>query len=211
MGTLELGFTIVVPPGRLGQFTKVVQFWPRLLVVNRLPQALVLEQNLTLRQRSERVSQVPVPAGSGQPFHLPQTGGERELRVKVEGGWKLSASFPVDSVGEYTLRLTRQVDVSKLKHISTRRSSEYDVVIPQMEDVGIWLETDWYRKQAVIKEIKKDSYAFTSTDIHVGDALIAINNVSVQGVPFNSIMQSMKKSLREDPCIVLRFRTMEER
>ncbi|CAN0477160.1 unnamed protein product, partial [Ectocarpus sp. 12 AP-2014] len=141
----------------------------------------------------------------------PQTGGERELRVKVEGGWKLSASFPVDSVGEYTLRLTRQVDVSKLKHISTRRSSEYDVVIPQMEDVGIWLETDWYRKQAVIKEIKKDSYAFTSTDIHVGDALIAINNVSVQGVPFSSIMQSMKKSLREDPCIVLRFRTMEER
>lgn len=53
--------------------------------------------------------------------------------VQVEGGWKLSASFPVDSVGEYTLRLTRQVDVNKLKHISTRRSSEYDVVIPQME------------------------------------------------------------------------------
>lgn len=48
-GTLELGFTIVVPPGRLGQFTKVVQFWPRLLVVNRLPRALVLEQNSTLR------------------------------------------------------------------------------------------------------------------------------------------------------------------
>lgn len=35
------------------------------------------------------------------------------------------------------------------------------------QDVGIWLETDWYRKQAVIKEIKKDSYAFTSTDVHV--------------------------------------------
>ncbi|CAM9776978.1 unnamed protein product, partial [Hapterophycus canaliculatus] len=133
-GTLELGFSIVVPPGRLGQFTKVVQFWPRLLVVNRLSRALVLEQNSTLsRQHSERATQVPVPAGSGQPFHLPQTGGERELRVKVEGGWKLSASFPVDSVGEYTLRLTRQVDVTKLKHISTRRSSEYDVVIPQME------------------------------------------------------------------------------
>lgn len=53
--------------------------------------------------------------------------------LQVEGGWKLSASFPVDSVGEYTLRLTRQVDMSKLRHISTRRSSEYDVVIPQME------------------------------------------------------------------------------
>lgn len=48
-GTLELGFTIVVPPGRLGQFTKVVQFWPRLLVVNRLPRALILEQNSILR------------------------------------------------------------------------------------------------------------------------------------------------------------------
>lgn len=35
------------------------------------------------------------------------------------------------------------------------------------QDVGIWLETDWYRRQAVIKEIKKDSYAFTNTDVHV--------------------------------------------
>lgn len=60
-------------------------------------------------------------------------GGLLVVVLQVEGGWKLSASFPVDSVGEYTLRLTRQVDVSKLKHISTRRSSEYDVVIPQME------------------------------------------------------------------------------
>lgn len=48
-GTLELGFTIVVPPGRLGQFTKVVRFWPRLLVLNRLTRGLVLEQNFTLR------------------------------------------------------------------------------------------------------------------------------------------------------------------
>lgn len=45
----------------------------------------------------------------------------------------------------------------------------------------------------------------------VGDALIAINNVSVQGWRFNEIMHKMKRSLRQDPCIVLRFRTMEER
>lgn len=45
----------------------------------------------------------------------------------------------------------------------------------------------------------------------VGDALIAINNVTVQGWRFNEIMNKMKKSLRQDPCIVLRFRTMEER
>lgn len=45
----------------------------------------------------------------------------------------------------------------------------------------------------------------------VGDALIAINNVSVQGLPFNHTMHKIKKLLREDPCIVLRFRTMEER
>lgn len=64
---------------------------------------------------------------------LAADGGLLVVVLQVEGGWKLSASFPVDSVGEYTLRLTRQVDVSKLKHISTRRSSEYDVVIPQME------------------------------------------------------------------------------
>lgn len=53
--------------------------------------------------------------------------------MQVGGGWNLSASFPVDSVGEYTLRLTRQVDVGKLRHISTRRSSEYEVKIPSME------------------------------------------------------------------------------
>lgn len=53
--------------------------------------------------------------------------------MQVEGGWNLSSSFPVDSVGEYTLRLTRQVDVGKLRHISTRRSSEYEVEIPSME------------------------------------------------------------------------------
>lgn len=47
--------------------------------------------------------------------------------------------------------------------------------------------------------------------LQVGDALIAINNVTVQGLSFNEIMRKMKKSLREDPCIVLRFRTMEER
>lgn len=45
------------------------------------------------------------------------------------------------------------------------RKAEIEPTIPQ--DVGIWLETDWYRKQAVIKEIRKDSYAFTSTDVHV--------------------------------------------
>ncbi|CAM9798386.1 unnamed protein product, partial [Choristocarpus tenellus] len=48
-GTLEVGFNIVVPPGRLGHFTKIVQFWPRFLLVNRLDRALVLEQNSTLR------------------------------------------------------------------------------------------------------------------------------------------------------------------
>lgn len=36
-----------------------------------------------------------------------------------------------------------------------------------LQDVGLWLETDWYRKQAVIKEIKKDSYAFEDTDVQV--------------------------------------------
>lgn len=35
------------------------------------------------------------------------------------------------------------------------------------QEVGIWLETDWYRQQAVIKEVKKDSYAFKHTDVQV--------------------------------------------
>lgn len=36
-----------------------------------------------------------------------------------------------------------------------------------LKDVGIWLETDWYRQHAVIKEIKKDSYAFKHTEVQV--------------------------------------------
>lgn len=59
-GTLELGFTIVVPPGRLGQYTKVVQFWPRLVVVNRLQHSLVLEQNSTLRYELMKYDEVVV-------------------------------------------------------------------------------------------------------------------------------------------------------
>lgn len=47
--------------------------------------------------------------------------------------------------------------------------------------------------------------------LQVGDALIAINNVTVQGWRFNEIMRKMKRSIQQDPCIVLRFRTMEER
>lgn len=45
----------------------------------------------------------------------------------------------------------------------------------------------------------------------VGDALIAINGVTVQGVAFADIMQRMKSSLRDTMGMVLRFRTMEER
>jgi SHR-binding domain of vacuolar-sorting associated protein 13 len=67
---LELGFNVTVPSGRLGRFTKVVQFWPRFLVVNKLDTALVLEQNVSLRTGSKRVA--CVPAGAKSPFHLPQ-------------------------------------------------------------------------------------------------------------------------------------------
>ena len=49
------------------------------------------------------------------------------------------------------------------------------------------------------------------SNLKVGDALIAINNVSVKDMTFAEIMQRMKFSLREAPYMVLRFRTMEER
>lgn len=50
-----------------------------------------------------------------------------------------------------------------------------------LQDVGIWLETDWYRKQAVVKEIKKDSYAFTSTDIHVSKTRKSVAQLEQHG------------------------------
>lgn len=45
----------------------------------------------------------------------------------------------------------------------------------------------------------------------VGDAIIAINGTSVQGVSFSDIMLRLKTCLQEEPMLVVRFRTMEER
>ncbi|CAM9467202.1 unnamed protein product [Chrysoparadoxa australica] len=210
-GVLEVGFSITVPPGRLGLFTKVIQFWPRFLVVNRLERPLALEQNTNLRQGSKRVSMVP--PGASRPFHLPQFGGERELRLRLAGGWAKSASFPVDPGVEYTLRLHRRRKLASLQHIDTRVSAEYEVILPPKQpETGLWMETDWYRQQTVVKDVKKNTYAFNHTEIQVGDVLLSINGREVYAWQFSEVMQELKRALRaaEEP-VVLKFRTMEER
>ncbi|CAM9173475.1 unnamed protein product, partial [Phaeothamnion confervicola] len=209
-GDLELGFNIMVPPGRLGQYTKVVQFWPRFLVLNRLPRPFILEQNASLRRSSKKFQRIP--PGCRVPFHLPQSGGERELRIKLAGLHK-SPSFPVDKVGSYCLRLARKRELSHVQHITTRTAPEYDVVLPRLEDgqdLGLWLETDWDHVRVVVKEVKKDGYAFTQTEIQVGDVLIAVNGQEAEGRSFSDVMAELRRLLRSPDGATLRFRTSEE-
>lgn len=53
--------------------------------------------------------------------------------------------------------------------------------------MGVWLETDWYRKQAVIKEIKKDSYAFKHTDVQVNWVMIRFWSCCLQLAHFRAV------------------------
>ena len=71
-----------------------------------------------------------IPPSSWRPFNLPDTRGDRQLRVGLGGSYNLTASISADVPGEHTLRLTRAVDLRLLKHVSTRASPQYSIVLP---------------------------------------------------------------------------------
>lgn len=54
------------------------------------------------------------------PFNLPDSRGERQLRVDLGGMWNLTASVSADLQGEHTLNVTRAVDLKMMPHVSTR-------------------------------------------------------------------------------------------
>lgn len=134
--------------------------------------------------------------GGQQPFHLPQCGGERELRVYMGRSWYKSASFPIDGAGDYTLRLRRCLEWRDLTHIDTRGRPEYDELIPAgVTDIGMWLETDWYREQVVVQDIRPESYAYNHTDIQPGDVLLAINGTLTANLSFNDCLALLRSEL----------------
>jgi hypothetical protein len=136
------------------------------------------------------------------PFTLPDSRGERQLRVDVGGYWNLTASVSADVPGEHTVKVTRAFDLKLTPHISTRGSPEYIVKITPLDiaryscELGIWFETDWGNdKRLVVKAVKKDSFAFQESDIHVGDELLSINGDHVAKLTFAEAMARLKSSL----------------
>jgi hypothetical protein len=140
------------------------------------------------------------------PFHLPDSRGERQLRIDLGGSWNVTASFASDFPGEHALRVSRSVDHRKLNHVSTRAAPKYKIFLPPPDDVagvgqwdgelGVYFETDWGGdRRIIVKGTKRGKYAFNHTDIHVGDELLRIDGVSVFNMPFAETMKLLKERL----------------
>jgi hypothetical protein len=109
------------------------------------------------------------------PFCLPDTRRERQFRVDIGKPWGLTPSFPADVAGGHVLKITQAIDIRLLPHVSTRSNPHYEVKLPPDDrrdfcgELGVWFETEWGEsKSLIIKSVKKHSYAFNETDIHVG-------------------------------------------
>lgn len=211
-GMLEVAFKVMNAPGRIANYTKIVRFSPRFIVVNKLKQcAWVVQANGFMFEKTP----IEVSAGHLRPFHLPAVFGERQLAVEVDGPWHRSVAFDIDRIGTHTLRLRKYVDVSSLHHILTRGAPEYDVVFRACDDktdgVGIWFETDWTHEQIVIMRIKPNSLAARKTEVQVGDVLLAVNGKSIQGMSFDEVMAELRDTVYSTSDCVIRLQTVEEK
>jgi hypothetical protein len=206
MGVLELSFKINTAPGRLANYTKIVRFSPRFVVINKLllPARIVQVNGF----RSEQQVPIDIAHGHLRPFHLPTLFGERQLAIQLNGPWLRSVSFDIDKLGSYTMTINRKTDTSKFDHILTRGAPEYNVEFESGE-IGIWFETDWDLK-IVVMRLKPGSYAATRTDVTVGDVLLCVNGVPVDGQSFDDVMRELKV-LQADKGCELTFQTVEQK
>lgn len=203
---LELAFKVYTAPGRLSNFTKIVRFSPRFVVVNKLDLDLkIIQVNGFLFEK------IPITIASKhlRPFHLPAAFGERQVAIDISGPWLRSVGFDIDRLGSFSMRIRRTIDTSRLEHILTRGTSEYEVVLPPGE-VGIWFETDWGNEQVVVKRIRPDSVAATRTDVQAGDVLLAINDIDICKMDFEEVMGMIKDCQSKGGCR-LTFQTIEEK
>ena len=139
------------------------------------------------------------------PFHLPDTRGERQLRIDLGGSWNLTSSFSADHTGENFFKISRAIDSRLLSHVTTRESPQYRVVLPPREsdgidpwdgELGVWFETDWGGdRRIIVQGIKRDSYAFNYTDVHVGDELLRVDDFNVSQMTFQETMKVLKEKL----------------
>jgi hypothetical protein len=139
------------------------------------------------------------------PFHLPDSRGERQLRVDLGGTWNVTASIASDFPGEHTLKLSRAIDLRLLNHVSTRSAPKYKLVLPPPDvdgigmwdgELGVYFETDWGGdRRIIVKGTQRGKYAFNHTDIHVGDELLRIDGIAVFRMSFAEAMKLLKERL----------------
>jgi len=204
-GDLEMGFVINLAPGRLGQYTKVVFFCPRYVVWNRHPLPLYLCQDATYFRLGHISDEVPSQRVA--QAHLPLA-SERRVTVQLKGGYDKSSPFLIDEGLDLCLKLSRQTDLSRVKHLATRKAPEFDVFLPARQEIGLWLETDWSQENLVVKAVKANRWA-EKTEIQKGDVLLTIEGQSIAGKNFKRVVGTLKELLATTG-VTLRFRTHEE-
>ena len=145
-----------------------------------------------------------LPSSTWRPFNLPDSRGDRQIRVGQGATWNLTSSISADIPGEHTLRVSRATDIRLLKHVSTRASPEYSVVLPPAGDasfddeLGIWFETEWGSDRSLlVKAVKKGSFCFNKTDVRVGDELLSIDGAPVARMSFADAMGVLRSRLLE--------------
>jgi hypothetical protein len=211
-GALEVGFTVVSAPGRLGKYTKIIRFKPKFAVLNKLDMDLQLIQPEAFTNVLHFVGSVP--ANRVLPFHLTNPYADRKLTIRMQGtaeiSWQDSVAFDVDQLGSYTMQINRRVQLRSTDYISTRENKIFTVTVPQTREFGLYFETDWDAKNIVVKGYKPGSIAYLDTDIQIGDVLIAIDGESIVGVSFEDVMTNLKTKVHNYGCS-LTFGTVEEK
>jgi len=166
-----------------------------------------------------------VAPGDVRPFTLPDSRGFRQLRIDSGFPWKLCSSFSVDVSGDHVLANVEDIDLKMLPHPSTRASSTYVVSLDSSSSLsdgefGVWYETEWDDfRRIIVKAVKKHSFAFKYTDIHVGDELLSVDGISVYSYSFSDAIASIRSKIQKllsadsshEEALVLQFRTVEER
>ena len=260
---LELTMVTQNAPGHLFNYTKIIRFLPRYVVVNNLPYPVRLWQDNSIfrppsaadvtlvnsgkkgsrrwriaekkRRKEGKVNQYEalwgrevdiaadeanfhfpqgttahpsalyissIPPSSWKPFNLPDTRGDRQLRVGLGGYYNLTSSISADVPGEHALRITRAIDLRLLKHVSTRASPEYSITLPPRGgikfsgELGIWFETEWGTDRClIVKAIRHDSFCYDKTDVHIGDELLLIDGAPVSRMTFSEAMSVLRNRI----------------
>lgn len=138
------------------------------------------------------------------PFCLPDSRGERQLRIDPGNPWDLSGSISTNKPGDFTLAIKQAVDSKAISHASSRASPHYEVRLPPHgtvsfdDDLGIWFESDYgVNTGLIVKAVRKNSYTFNETEVHVGDELLYLNGTQLNTLAFDEAIETLKRHLLE--------------